>query len=436
MTVYAVDLDKISVVDGWVPIVVYGLTALLVVLGLGWRSGIWRRQLMVAVPGALVLTGLTALLQTIFGFVSYEFPATFYIWIGLIFFCILAAIVGWPGEHAGGRVASLLAIPVSALLLGQVVNANYAYYPTFGAVTGKVAENQVDANDLAGQQEQVRTTGTLPPNGSVSEVPIPGTKSGFVARDAYVYLPPAYFADPRPQLPVIMLLHGAPGDPANWTQGAEADQTADAFAAANGGKAPIIVSPDISGSTEGDSECVDSARGNVETYLMTDVVEYMRANFDAATGPNSLALAGLSTGATCSLMLALRHPDQVVAVGDYSGDLRPELPPPGDALRDLFNGDQKAFDEHDPTKILPGKQFPNLGVWFESGVDDPVSPSAQNDLAKLTRAAGIQTCVGTMPGGHDFDVWKRSFQLTLPWLSGRLGLTPMPDPLPSECTGG
>ena len=435
-TMYSVDLDKISVVDGWVPLVLYGLTALLVVLGLGWRSGIWRRQLLVAIPGAVVLTGVLALLQTVFDLVNYEFPATFYLWAGLVLFCVLAAIVGWPGERAGGRVASILAIPVAALLLGQVINAQYAYYPTFGAVTGKVAENQVDAGDITNREDEVKNTGTLPPSGSVVEVSIPGTKSGFVARNAYVYLPPAYFADPRPQLPVIMMLHGSPGDPANWTQGAEADQTADAFAAANGGKAPILVTPDISGSTEGDSECVDSPRGNVETYLMTDVMDHLRSQYDVATGPTSLAVVGLSTGATCSLMLGLRHPDQIVAVGDYSGDLRPNLDPPGDALRDLFGGSQQAYDEHDPTKILPTQQFPGLGVWFESGVDDTVSPAAQNELAKLTRAAGIQTCVGEMPGGHDFDVWKRSFQLTLPWLSGRLGLTPMPDPLPQECTGG
>ena len=372
------------------------------------------------------------MLEKIFDFVGYDYPPTFYVWMGLVAFSLIAAVVGWPGEHAGGRVASLLAIPLSVILMAQVVNAQYAYYPTLGALSGKVAENQVTASDVDEKKDEVKNAGTLPPNGNVLEVPIPGTKSGFVARNAYVYLPPAYFADPTPQLPVIMMLHGSPGDPANWTQGAMADQTADAFAAQHGGTAPILVTPDIGGSTEGDTECVDGPRGNVETYLMTDVMDLMHEKFNAKSGPGSLAIVGLSTGATCSLVLSLRNPETIAAAGDYSGTEKPQLDN-GDTLRDIFGGNQQAFDEHDPTKILPTEQFPDLGIWFESGVDDTSAVAAQNTVAGLARSAGIQVCIGTMPGGHDFTVWTRAFQLSLPWLSGRLGLTPMPDPLPAEC---
>jgi S-formylglutathione hydrolase FrmB len=431
---FAVDLDSVSIIDGPVPIVIYALTAVLVVLGLGWRSGIWRRQLMVAIPAAIVLTGVAAVLEKIFNFVSYDYPPTFYVWLALVLFTVVAAIVGWPGERAGGRVASLLAIPVAMVLMGQQVNAQYAYYPNLGALSGKVAQNELDAGGLADKEDEVRTSGTLPASGNVIEVAIPGTVSGFNARNGYVYLPPAWYADPKPQLPVIMMLHGSPGDPSNWTQAAAADQTADAFAAQNGGVAPILVTPDINGSTEGDTECVDGRRGNVETYLMTDVVNFVRDTYNAATGPSSLAVLGLSTGATCSLMLGARHPDQIVAVGDFSGEVRPDVDN-GNTLQDLFGGDQAAFDAYDPTKIIPTKQYPNMGIWFESGVDDAGSVAAQNQMAPIARAAGMQVCIGTMQGGHDFTVWTRSFQLTLPWFSGRLGLTPMPDPLPSECTG-
>ena len=133
-------------------------------------------------------------------------------------------------------------------------------------------------------------------------------------------------------------------------------------------------------------------------------------------------------------MLGVRHPDQIGTVGDFSGDVRPTLDA-GNTLRDLFAGNQQAYDEHDPTKILPSRPFPDLGIWLESGVDDTSAVEHQNQIAGLARAAGAQVCIGTMPGGHDFDVWKRSFQLTLPWFSGRLGLTPMPDPMPPECAG-
>ncbi len=432
MTVFAIDLDQVSIIDGYVPVAIYAVTAVTIVLGLGWRSGIWRRQLMAAIPGAILVTGAVVVLEALTAFVPYDFPWTFYIWFGLVAFCVISAAVGWPGEHAGGRTASLLAIPLSVVLMGQVVNAQYAYYPTVSALGGKVAENELSASDLAALENQVDTAGTLAPTGNVIEEPIPGTTSGFVARNAYVYLPPVYFTDPTPQLPVIMMLHGSPGDPANWTQSSMADQTADAFAAQHGGVAPILVTPDISGSTTADTECIDGAQGNVETYLMTDVVNHMRERFNAASGPGSLAIVGLSTGGFCSLVLSLRHPDEVAAAGDYSGTDKPQLDK-GDALQDLFGGDQAAFDAHDPRKILPQRQFPNLGIWFDAGADDSSAIAAQNTIAALARTAGIETCVGTVPGGHDFTVWEQTFERSLPWLSSRLGLTPPPDPYPSEC---
>ena len=48
----------------------------------------------------------------------------------------------------------------------------------------------------------------MPMTGAVYQVDIPGVRSGFAARPGYLYLPPAYLASPRPQLPVLVLLAG------------------------------------------------------------------------------------------------------------------------------------------------------------------------------------------------------------------------------------
>ena len=231
-----------------------------------------------------------------------------------------------------------------------------------------------------------------------------------------------------------MMLHGSPGDPANWTQGAMADQTADAFAAQNGGKAPILVTPDIGGSTEGDTECVDGPRGNVETYLMTDVMNHIREKFNVATGPDSLAVVGLSTGATCSLMLARAPPRR-----DRRRRATTRARPSPSSTPVTRCATSSAATSRSSTRTTPPRSSPasssrTSASGSSPGSTTPAAVAAQNQVAALTRAAGVQTCVGTMPGGHDFTVWTKSFQLSLPWLSGRLGLTPMPDPLPSECT--
>ena len=79
-----------------------------------------------------------------------------------------------------------------------------------------------------------------------------------VARDAQVYLPPAYFAHPRPKLPVVVLVSGVPGSPEQWFAEGRAGQTLDAFAEGHRGLAPITVAVDANGATFKDTLCVDS----------------------------------------------------------------------------------------------------------------------------------------------------------------------------------
>ncbi len=213
---------------------------------------------------------------------------------------------------------------------GRDRGGDYAYYPTFAALAGRVAAHETGIGELDAIVAEVEAAGTLPARGWTVHVDVPAPRSGFEARRAYVYLPPAWFAVPRPALPVILLLHGDPGGPENWTRSGQADVAADAFAADHGGQAPILVMPDVGGVDQVDTECVDSRRGRVETYLMDDVLAFAADRFGAATGPGTVAVAGLSSGGTCAAILALRHPDQIRVFGDYSGVGQPTLDRPED----------------------------------------------------------------------------------------------------------
>jgi S-formylglutathione hydrolase FrmB len=266
----------------------------------------------------------------------------------------------------------------------------------------------------------------MPTGGTVTKVTIPGTTSKFAVREAYVYVPPAYLADPTLHLPVLMLLHGTPGGPENWNEAGAAPATANAYAAKNKGKTPIIVMPDFSGVTGADTQCVDGRLGDSETYLTVDVPSYMHANFRTTTGPGSMGVAGLSAGGFCSLMLTVRHPDLFSVFGDYSGDAQPVLDPPGNALKEVFGGDQKAYDAHDPTKLIPQKSFKGTAGWFEVGLQDPDPLPATQSVAKQAAAAGMQTCVLTRKGGHDFAFWVQAFANSLPWISMHLKIADPP----------
>lgn len=329
--------------------------------------------------------------------------------------------------HRFGVVAVVVALLV--VNAGAWTNGYYDYFRDLGFVLGEEPGDEVALDDL------LRRT-AVPGQGVISPVPVPATTSGFDAREAVVWVPPAWFARPRPELPVVVLLHGTPGSPQDWTDGGRADDTANAFAAAHGGRAPILVMPDINGSLDGDTECVDGPTGKVETYLTDDVVRYVHETFRTADPGRAWAVAGLSEGGSCAIMLALRHPTLFGSFGDYAGLAGPRSGETNDdtasAVAHLFGGSQQAFEAHEPSAILAAQRFPDTGGWFEVGSADAQPMAATTALVPIARRAGVTVCAKVVDGGgHDFDVFSAAFADSLPWLAGRTGAFP-----PGPCPGG
>jgi S-formylglutathione hydrolase FrmB len=319
-------------------------------------------------------------------------------------------------------------------MAGLLVNGHYQYYPTLASLLGQEARFQTGLDQLDSLRDAAQASGRLPANGVTVEVAIPGTASGFEARDAFVYLPPAWFADPPPALPVLVLASGVPSQTSDWTRGGDADGTADAFAAANGGKAPILAMIDTNGSIDADTECVDGPMAKVETYVVKDVPAYLRSQFGASPAAGSLAIGGLSAGGTCALLVSLRNPTAYPTFADFSGYQTPELDNAGDTLQNLFGGSTEAQQAHDPAILMRQTRFPKSAGWFEAATGDAQPAAAAANLSAAATSSLGQTCVLLRPGGHDFTFWTAALQNALPWLSWRLGLTPVPPAVPATCT--
>jgi S-formylglutathione hydrolase FrmB len=138
-------------------------------------------------------------------------------------------------------------------------------------------------------------------------------------------------------------------------------------------------------------------------------------------------------------MLALRHPDLFTAFGDYGGLSGPRVgetnADTADTVAQLFGGTQQQFDAHEPATLLGNTRFPGMGGWFQVGTDDAEPLAAAQQLVPLATAAGVSTCLVTMPGqGHTFDVWSAAFRDSLPWLAARLGLVRADPSQTSLCT--
>jgi S-formylglutathione hydrolase FrmB len=254
-----------------------------------------------------------------------------------------------------------------------------------------------------------------------------------------VWVPPAWFAHNHPQLPVIELLHGAPGNPSDWNVGMGASATALAFAEQHDGIAPILVMPDINGSRAADTECVNSTKyGDVATYLAKTVPAFMQNEFNARTAPGSVAVAGLSEGGTCATTLALNNPKVYAAFGNYSGDESPIYLDDStqQTIQVLFDGSQASYNAYNPPYLLIHGRFAGLSGWFASGAQDPGVLQAARTLQPLAVNAGIDTCITTPPGAHSDDFWRQAFHDSLPWLSWKLKLTPQPQSIPAQCVSG
>jgi S-formylglutathione hydrolase FrmB len=338
----------------------------------------------------------------------------------------------------GLRVAC---VPLIAAFAGATVNAHFDYFPTLGALLGRTAADQVswhtlrllieqaDARALRGGPSfSAHVTGPaasgVPDHGVVVPLSIPGSVSHFPGRTGQVYLPPAWFVSPRPHLPVIELLHGSPGSPADWTRGGGADVAADAYARAHHGFAPIIVMPDVNGGWWHDTECVNGPRGNAETYLTVDVRNEVVRLFGARPDGASWGIAGLSEGGSCALQMGLRHPHMFRVIGDFSGDDHPWV---SGGLQRLFWGTtppqlMRAEEAYDPRALLSrwhGGGAP--AIVFASGQSDRVRAKIANLLAEARRDH-IEATLDIYPGGHSFWLWRHSFERALPWITARLGL--------------
>jgi enterochelin esterase-like enzyme len=312
-----------------------------------------------------------------------------------------------------------------------IINDYYRYYPTLGQVFGITDARDLNLNSVTihytvpanqnaynnqsveGSLNKVLNT---PNGGTLYKLTIPGTVSHFQARTGYVYEPPIYSSSAQVKLPVMVLTEGVPGLPDNWI-GMGMTGVLDQFAKDHDGITPLVFVAD-------DTECVNSPRGNVETYFSVDVPNYIKNNFRVDTSPRNWAMGGLSLGGMCSVMITLRHPDVYNYFIDLGGGAGPEIGSTQDTINTLFGGSQSAWAAHQPLLLMQKKSYPQIGGFFADGNQDESNvTSAISQLSQASKKAKINSVTEFVNGAHTFNVWNQTFKDALPWASNRIGAT-------------
>ena len=220
-----------------------------------------------------------------------------------------------------------------------------------------------------------------------------------------------------------MLIGGEFGTSIDWLWVGRAQETADSFAIANGGNAPVLVFVDAGGAFTKDTECVNGARGNAADHLTKDVVPFMVSTFGVSTHSANWGIAGWSMGGTCAVNLTVMHPELFSAFVDIGGDLGPNAGTKKQTVERLFNGDEAAWASFDPSTEMT-RHGRYTGVSGVFAIEGPLVPGGAR-RARVRCALPCCHCIGERHrvldnrnrGKHDWSAGAVAFEQTFGWVA-------------------
>ena len=428
-------VDGPHAVAGWVLAVAGALYLLWAVLAPRPR---WRGLAFLA--GAAVLApAITLLVHWILVDVASVFPedlpSEVLLDVGIGVFGILLAVLcfvrlGRARRRWGRRIAAVGSALAVVLLAGQQINAYFGLNLTVGDLTGSslsriaplepaLERGGATAVPLGGW----RPPGDLPSTGELRKVQIPNPASGFAARDAYVYFPPAYSAAVRPELPVLVLMAGQPGGPADWLSGGQLRGRMDRFAREHDGVAPVVVVVDPIGNPSANTLCMDTKLGKAETYLVQDVAPWIKEHLSVSTDPARWAAGGFSFGATCSVQLLAKHPELFGSALGFAAEKEPALAKERSKTIDTaFDGDAAAFEAQLPAHFFAQGGHEGQFLFLAAGTRDPDFITQAHVIADQARGGGTEVHEEIVQGeGHSWEMIAKAMPVGLEMLAGRWG---------------
>jgi enterochelin esterase family protein len=222
-------------------------------------------------------------------------------------------------------------------------------------------------------------------------------------RNVNIYTPPGYDQNSRNSYPVLYIQHGGGEDERGWTVQGKTNTILDNLIAA--GKAvPMLVviasgnvtKPGVAGGYN------DEAMALFKEELMGSVIPFIERNYRVKPGVANRAISGLSMGGGQAFYTGLRNTDMFSHVGVFSTG--------------VFGGisRQQPGAAFDPEAAIPGivtnPQLFNkkLKLFYISvGEQDP-RIEATKKLTETFRSKGLNVEFASFPGGHEWQVWRKS----------------------------
>lgn len=289
-----------------------------------------------------------------------------------------------------------------AFLLASSAQPLFIYSPDIG-LHGPPAPNN---NNTGGNNQSVPSQGTVLTDSLKSQA-LGGKTMTFD-----IYLPPSYnvpqFSSKR--YPTLYLLHGSPGSYKDWVVAGNANQSADTLIDAGKIAELIMVFPDGNGQIN-PSEWGNSYnhQQNMETYIVTDLVNYVDSRYRTIPRAADRGIGGLSMGGFGSMNIAVHHPDVFGTVISLGGYYRAE--------GSVWGGNAAYMRQNSPVDVIPNnKQAWKLHIFLGAGSQDQPYYRDTQEFAKTLDSLSIPYTLDVENGGHAWGIWQVQLYKALLWL--------------------
>ncbi len=227
-----------------------------------------------------------------------------------------------------------------------------------------------------------------------------------------VIKPDSYTTEKDKRFPVVYLLHGFGGNFSNWIKKVpHIKQLADDLQL-------MIVCPDGAIGSWYFNSPVDSSY-RYETFVGSEVPEYLDANYKTIADRKARAITGLSMGGHGGLFLGFRHANLFSACGSMSGALHVSVITKGYQVEQRLGDtatNKKYWTDWSVLNIIDNKPSDSLAIIFDCGTEDRVLTMNRLVHEKMVQLK-IPHDYTERPGNHDWNYWNTAIDYQLIYMS-------------------
>lgn len=221
-------------------------------------------------------------------------------------------------------------------------------------------------------------------------------------RSLNVYTPPGYDKDNKSSYPVLYIQHGGGEDERGWAVQGKTNIILDNLIAEGKAVPMLVVIPNGNVIKPGKSVpgYSEEAMTAFKEEYFESVIPFIESNYRVEPGTENRAISGLSMGGGQAFYTGLRNIDMFANVGVFSTG--------------LFGGIGRQTEAFNPETVIPGiltntELFnKKLEVFYISvGEQDPRIEHTKK-LIETFRTKGLKVEFASFPGGHEWQVWRKS----------------------------